>query len=174
MRDMLFALVVLCGLVLLVGGLTRSCAFAPSGPTVDSGALPVVDAPALLRTQAGSVPFPVRAPEVPGDWRANAVDRDVVDGARIVRAGYLTPQGRYVRLSQSDAPEEVLVAREGRAVGAGVVDVGGRQWVAYTAGDETVWTSDVDGVRMLITGSGDEAEFRTLAAAAVAAVPLTP
>jgi hypothetical protein len=43
--------------------------------------------------------------------------------------------------------------------------VAGTSWVTYS-GDtrEPVWIASVDGVRLLITGSGDDAEFRTSAA----------
>lgn len=176
MRDVVAALGVLLAVVLVVGGLTRSCAFAPAGPTVDPSRLPTVDAPAELRRLAPDLPFPVRVPAVPPEWRANAVDRvSLPDGARAVRAGYLTPAGRYVRLVQSDASEEALLIAEAGtapAVGRGVVEAGGQRWVAYTGPGERaepIWVTEVAGatpVRMLVTGSGDEAELRALATAA--------
>ena len=179
-RHMAGALVVLVLLVLAAGGLTRSCTFAPGGPTVDSSRLPVVDAPAELARLAPEVPFPVRVPAVPPDWRANAVDRAPVgEAGRSVRVGYLTPDGRYLRLQQSDAAEEaLLLAEAGQDAGAarGVVDVDGQRWVAYTGQrEEQIWITEVTGepaVRLLVTGSGSEADFRTLAAAAVTAEAL--
>jgi hypothetical protein len=179
-RDIVAAIGVLLVVVLVVGGLTRSCAFAPTGPTVDTSRLPAVDAPAELRRLASDLPFPVRVPAVPADWRANAVDRvSLPDGAHAVRAGYVTPAGRYVRLVQSDATEEALLVAEAGstpAVGRGVVEAGGQRWVAYTGPGERaepIWATEVAGaapVRMLVTGSGDEADLRTLATAAVAGV----
>jgi Protein of unknown function (DUF4245) len=111
-----------------------------------------------------------------------------------VRTGYVTPAGRYLRLVQSDAEETELLAAEakdagasprpaseertasgsrpsdaearGTAVASGAVDVAGTTWVTYTDGTrEPIRVADVDGVRLLITGSGDDDEFRTLAAA---------
>jgi hypothetical protein len=171
-RDMLGALVVLAVVVLAVGGLSRSCTFAPTGPTVDASRLPVVDVPAQLTRLAPDTPFPLRVPAVPADWRANAVDRtSLPDGGRAVRTGYLTPDGRYLRLQQGDATEEALLRAEaggGAAPAQGVVDVDGQRWVAYAgARGEQIWITEVAGVRMLVTGSGSEADFRTLAAAAV-------
>jgi uncharacterized protein DUF4245 len=175
-RDMVGALVVLALLALVVGGVTRSCTFAPGGPTLDASRLPVVDAPAELARLAPGSQFPLRVPDVPPGWRANAVDvAPVPDGGRAVRAGYLTQEGRYVRLLQSDATEEALLRAETGGVGAalGVVDVGGQRWVAYTGGNgEPIWITEVaDGgsgpVRLLITGSGNEGDLRALAAAAV-------
>jgi Protein of unknown function (DUF4245) len=181
-RDMLAALVVLAVVVLAVGGLSRSCTFAPAGPTVDASRLPVVDAPAELARLAADTPFPLRVPAVPADWRANAVDRtSLPEGGRTVRTGYLTPEGRYLRLQQADATEEALLRAEGGggpAPARGVVDVDGQRWVAYTGErGEQIWITEVAGdspVRMLVTGSGSEADFGTLAAAVVRGELIAP
>jgi Protein of unknown function (DUF4245) len=172
MRDMIGALVVLALVVLVAGGLSRSCTFAPTGPTVDSSRLPVVDVPAELTRLAPDSTFPLRVPVVPEGWRANAVDRSSLpEGGHIVSTGFLTPDGRYLRLRQGDATEEAMLraeAGEGMAPGHGTVDVDGQQWVAYSGQrGEAIWITDVGGVRMLVTGSGNEADFRSLAGAAV-------
>jgi hypothetical protein len=172
MRDLLGAVAVLVAAVLVVGGLTRGCSFAPLGPTVDPGAGPTVDAPEQLRALAGSTSFPLRVPAVPMDWRANAVGTvQVGPGAnRAVRAGYVTPAGRYLRVVQSDAAEADLVTEEARGtpVASGAVEVAGTSWVTYGDGTaEPIHVAQVAGVRLLITGSGDDAEFRTLAAGTV-------
>jgi hypothetical protein len=169
MRDLLGAVGLLVVVVLVIGGLTRGCSFAPLGPAVDPGAGPTVDAPAQLRALAGSTPFALRVPAVPVDWRANAVGTVRVGpgGNRAVRVGYVTPAGRYLRLVQSDAAEVELVGEEakGAPVASGAVDVAGTSWATYVDGTrEPIRVAQVDGVRLLITGSGDDAEFRTLAA----------
>lgn len=169
-RDMLVALGVLAVVILVLGGLTRSCSFSPGGPSIDAGRLPVVDAPAELRALAPTVPFPVRVPAVPPGWRSNSVDQDVVEGGRAVRTGFITPDNRYLRLLQSDAAEATLLAVEAGAApvrARGAVDVGGRQWVAYGRDDdEPIWIAELAApspVRVLITGSGTEDDFRALA-----------
>ncbi|WP_433557948.1 DUF4245 domain-containing protein [Pseudonocardia xinjiangensis] len=189
MRDMLVALGVLIAVVIAIGGLQGSWSFAPAGPSVDPAAVPVVDAPAELRELAPLVPFAVRIPAVPPDWRSNSVDQDPVDGGgRAVRTGYITPDGRYVSLLQSDASEQALLAGEtGKEAvpGRGPVDVDGQQWVAYggqgTSGgrDEPIWITEIPTpngapVRMLITGSGSDESFRTLAEAAQTSTPIPP
>jgi hypothetical protein len=171
-RDLLGAVGLLLVIVFVVGGLTRGCSFAPTGPTVDSDAVPQVDAPVQLRALAGSTPFPVRIPAVPADWRANSVDAVRVGstGDRAVRTGYLTPDGRYVRVVQSDTDEASLLAveAEGRPVAEGVVEVAGTRWVIYADdATELIRIADLGDVRLLITGSGSDAEFGTLAAAVV-------
>lgn len=170
-RDMAGAVIVLVAIVLVFAGVTRSCSFAPAGPSVDPGAGPTVDAPAQLRVLAGSMPFPLRVPVPPPDWRATTVDTARVGaaGARAVRTGYLTAEGHYLRLVQSDADETALLATEaeGAPVAVGPVAVGGTTWVSYTDGTrEPIRIAALDGVRLLITGSGTDEEFRTLAAAA--------
>jgi hypothetical protein len=169
-RDLLGAVVVLAVIALVVGGVTRSCSFAPGGPTADPAAAPRVDAPVQLRALAGSTTFPLRVPAVPGDWRANSVDATRVGSTanRAVRVGYLTPAGRYLRVVQSDADEDALLALEARGapIASGATDVAGWTWVTYADDTrEPIRIAQVDGVRLLITGSGDDGEFRTLAAA---------
>ena len=172
-RDMVGAVVVLAAIVLVFAGVTRSCSFAPGGPSVDPGAGPTVDAPAQLRVIAGAMPFAVRVPELPPGWRANSVSTEQVGtaGDRAVRTGYLSPEGRFLRLVQSDADEAPLLATEadGTPVASGPVVVNGTTWVAYTDDTrEPIRIAELDGVRLLITGSGDDDDFRTLAAAATA------
>jgi uncharacterized protein DUF4245 len=164
------AVAVLVAVVLLFAGMTRSCSFAPGGPSVDPAAGPSVDAPAQLRVLAGSMPFPLRVPAPPVGWRATTVDTARVGetGARAVRTGYLTPAGHYMRLVQSDADELALLASEaqGTPVAAGPIVVTGTTWVSYTDTREPIRIATLDGVRLLITGSGTDDEFRTLATAA--------
>ncbi|MBC8093065.1 MAG: DUF4245 domain-containing protein [Pseudonocardia sp.] len=173
-RDMLVALGVLVIVVVVIGGATRGCSFSPGGPSVDPTGLPVVDAPTELRALASSVPFAVRIPGVPPGWRSNSVDQDRVDPAdaasgRSVRVGYLTPQGRYLRLVQSDGTEEALLAAEAGSTpvpAQGTADVAGLTFVVYgVPDDEPIWIGELDGVRVLITGSGSETDFQALAGA---------
>lgn len=176
-RDMLVAIGILLLAVGVVGGVGRGCSFSPTGPTVDQGALPVVDAPAELRRLAPLAPFPLRVPAVPPGWRSNSVDQDLVSPAdpalgRAVRVGYLTPEGRYLRLLQSDATEEALLATEtgGTPVpAAGTTEVAGLRFVVFGGpDDEPVWIGELDGVRVLLTGSGAEPDYRALAGALAA------
>ncbi|GAA5124564.1 DUF4245 domain-containing protein [Pseudonocardia adelaidensis] len=179
MRDMIGALVVLALVVLAAGGLSHSCTFAPTGPTVDASRLPTVDASAELARLAPDSSFPLRVPALPEGWRANAVDRTSLPaGGRVVSTGFLTPDGRYLRLQQGDASEEAMLraeAGDGPAPAQGTVDVDGQRWVAYTGQrGEPIWITDVGGVRMLVTGSGSEADLRTLAGAAVRGEVVAP
>jgi hypothetical protein len=173
-RDMLMALAVLL-VIVAVGGGVRSCSFAPGGPTVDADAAPTVDAPARLAEFARASEFPLRVPAVPQGWRSNSSDRSPIEGGgTAVRVGYLTPDGKYLRLVQSDGAEEALVSTEagGPLAGTGVTDAAGLRWVTYqAAGGEPFHVAtapDDPQVRWLITGSGTDPDFAALAQATVA------
>lgn len=183
MKDMLGALLILIPVALLIVGVSRSCSFAPLGPTVDPGAGPTADAPARLAEYARASTFPLRVPDV--GWRSNSTDRGPVEGGgTAVRVGYLTQDARYLRLVQSDASEENLLRTEAGdpvPTGRGVIPAAGVTWVDY--GSErgepfriaTVPTPGArEPVRLLITGSGTDDEFRALADATLRATPLPP
>ncbi|HVL83463.1 MAG TPA: DUF4245 family protein [Pseudonocardia sp.] len=174
-RDLLGAIALLLLPIALVLGVTRACTFSPGGPTIDPAAGPRVDAAAELRALAPRVPFAVRVPAVPPGWRANAVDQQLIDGSRVVRAGFVTPEGRFVRLVQTDADEAALLAAEGEVPPAtGTVEVAGVRWTVLESDRQApVWVARVDGgggppVGLLLTGSGGDAVLRTLAEALAA------
>jgi hypothetical protein len=179
MRDMLVALAVLGGIVLLLAGITGSCSFSPGRPTVDDSRLPTVDAPAELRQTASFLDFPVVVPSVPPGWQANSVDQDRAGDRRVVRVGYLTADDRYLRLVQSDADEAALLVTETGPTavpGTGVREVAGLRWVVYERdGEEPIWIAEradpTTATRLLITGSGSEEDFLALAGAVAAGVP---
>ncbi|MBW0101580.1 DUF4245 domain-containing protein [Pseudonocardia sp. KRD291] len=183
MKDMLGALLILIPIALLLVGVTRSCTFAPTGPQIDPNAGPSVDAPARLAEYARVSTFALRVPAVP--WRANSTDRGPVEGGgTAVRTGFVTGEGRYLRLVQSDATEENLLRTEAGATiptGEGVTPAAGLSWVTYRAqSGEPFRIATVPNPgpsapsRLLITGSGNDDEFRTLAEATLRATPLPP
>jgi hypothetical protein len=166
---MIAAVGVLVFIVLVLGFLSGGVGFSP-GPVADPSAVRVVDAPAQLRGLAGSVPFAVRVPATPAGWRSNSVGTDVVGDRKAVRVGYLTPSAGYLQLQQSDATEEALLTALGGRPAQGAQDVAGTRWVVYgTRPAEPVWIADVKGVRLVLTGSATDDEFRTLATAVLAA-----
>jgi Protein of unknown function (DUF4245) len=168
-RHMIAAVGVLVFIVLVLGFLSGGVGFSP-GPVADPSAVRVVDAPEQLRGLAGSVPFAVRAPATPAGWRSNSVGTDVVGDRKAVRVGYLTPSAGYLQLQQSDATEEALLTALGGRPAQGAQDVAGTRWVVYgTRPAEPVWIADVKGVRLVLTGSATDDEFRTLATAVLAA-----
>lgn len=167
-RHMIAAVGAMLLVVLVLGFLSSGASFTPGGPASEPSAARVVDAPAQLR--ALTAPFPVRVPATPAGWRSNSVGTDYVAGRKAIRAGYLTPSAGYLQLQQSDATEEALLAAIGERPAQGAQDVGGARWVVYGERPaEPVWIADVKGVRLVLTGSATDDEFRTLATAVLAA-----
>lgn len=166
---MLFSMLPLVLIAFGVAGLVGQCSFSPLGPTIDRGAVPTVDVSAELRKAAGRMDFPVFEPRLPPQWRANSASTTSLDpGTHAVRVGWLTGSTHYLRVVQSTAPEEALVGYETEQPpqAEGTIQAGGRQWVIYrSVRSEKAWVAERDGVRLLITGSGNEAEFRTVAEA---------
>ncbi|MCW2632789.1 MAG: hypothetical protein JWR88_1751 [Pseudonocardia sp.] len=190
MKDIVIAFAVLVPIILVVAGLTRACSFSPTGPSVEAGRLPTVDAPTELRSAAKRMPFEVRIPGVPPGWHANSASTQPVAGAATVRVGWLTAQDRYLRVAQSAATEGALVVAEvgSNAVASGPIDVDGQRWVVYTGGGapgtasgEPAWVTELPATgagrpaaRVLITGSGTEEDFRALATAVTSGQVVAP
>lgn len=175
-RGLLMSLIPLALLALVIGGLTGKCSFSPGEPNTQGAVVRTVDAGAQVPRLARSVAFPVRVPRLPAGWRTTSVDLEragqVAGAPGVVQLDWLTPAGDYLRLSQSSASETALVPFEvGEPKAAtGVVQLQGRNWVVYPGRRaERVWVADLGAVRLLITGSAQEPDFRTLASATLAA-----
>lgn len=175
---------------IVLAGMVGMCSFQPAGPS--TGAPPSYDVVDALKSDAQTVGFPVRIPNLPDGWHANSGRREGLDAGRtdpvtgqpvralISEVGYLTPNGMWVSLTQSNADEDKLVASiSGGLYAAGTQDIGGRRWIVYQGGDgvEPVWTTRVGSApggstQLAITGAGSPDEFRTLATATQTQPPL--
>lgn len=161
--------------VLLLAGLLRACSFAPGAPEVDRESVPRIDPAAELRRDAPTLAFPLRVPSLPPDWIPQSSDVVVVGtgpaAPRAARVGWVTPDDEFARLVQTDADEAAAVVSEaGDPTATGTVTAGGRTWVTHSGRrDEPIWVTDVDGVRLLVTGSASPERLTQLAEAALAA-----
>jgi hypothetical protein len=173
---MVFAILPLVLVAFGFAGLAGMCSFNPGGPSVDSGSVPTVDVSGELRSDAASADFPVVEPRLPRSWRANSANTTTLPShQQVVKVGWLTGEGDYLRLAQSQGSEEELVAAETRRApqATGTVEAGGVRWVKYrSVRDEQAWVTDREGVRLLITGNASQREFRKLAEAALTARPV--
>ena len=171
MRSIVMTVLVLAVAVLAVTGFLRACSFAPTTPDVDRSTLPRVDVAEVVTDATASVSFPLRAPAAPADWVPQSFDVVPVAGTRAVRLGWVTPDSSFVRLVQSNAPEDALVRfAGGQPAAQGTVADAGRPWVVHTGvRDESLWVADLGDVRLLITGSGSPSRFTQLAEATLAA-----
>lgn len=174
-RTMTGMVMAVLALVLVVGGLTAvlgRCSFSPGGPEVDGGAAPSVDAAQELDNAQDRVEFPLVHPRVPDGWRANSANVATLPSQdEVVRVGWITGAQHYLRLAQSSAPEQEFVTAETRQQqprARGTTEVGGEQWVIYdSVRGERAWITERGGAHLLITGDGQQAEFRELARAAL-------
>ena len=77
-RDMTLSLIPLVVICVLFAALASQCSFAPFGPK--AGPVPYFDVDAALQSDAASLDFPIRDPELPPDWRPNSGSRGAVAG----------------------------------------------------------------------------------------------
>lgn len=177
---------------ILLAGLVGMCSFQPGG--TNKGTIPSYDAATALRADAASFGFPIRLPQLPADWKPNSGSRGNIENGRTDSAagqrlnavtsvvGYISPSGKYLSLTQSNADEDKLVGSiHSGMYPSGTVDASGTNWVVYEGSDdkgalEPVWTtrlaSPAGPTQIAITGAGSTEQFRTLAAATQSQPPL--
>mgnify|MGYP002652014887 CR=1 FL=1 len=139
------------------------------------------DVVSALNADAAQLPFPIRRPSTPEGWRPNSGSSDAIEGHRVSTVGWLSSDGAYVQLSQSDAPEDVFVPYLGGGSGGDFADIsgtgtrqaGGRQWVTYeTSEGKRFWITDLGKVRIAVLSRGSDADIETIASSVVAQQPL--
>lgn len=121
-RDMAISLAVLAVPLALLMGFCRP---APRDA-------PTVDPASTFRAAARLDAFPVRVPQpLPAGWRAtNAALRS--DAPASVRVSYLTSEGRYVQLLQTQRSADVVLPEElGTGRRRGSESIGGADWHRY-------------------------------------------
>ena len=179
LRDMALSLGLLAVVSLVLYGMYGQVSFSPGGAT--EGQAPTADVTGGLERAAPLVGFPVVVPgPLPDGWNANSFSFTEEPGSPAqpptVRAGWLTPQGRFITVVQSDgATAEVLVAELGEAQRpTGTEQIGAEVWTV-TSGrrDEVAWVRTEDAVTYLITGSASPEDFRKVATAVAAGTTVT-
>ncbi|MFI6868534.1 DUF4245 domain-containing protein [Nocardia sp. NPDC050406] len=174
-KDLFWSLLPLVLICLVIAGIASQCSFSAKGPT--PGQIPNFDVKAALADDARTLPFPIRRPALPEGWTPNSGNHDTIVGAGggpVSTVGYITPQGTYMQLTQSNAAEDALAKNVvGTRYATGTEQVGDRKWVVYSEpGTETAWITDFGDVRVLIKGAGTPAAYNTLASAIGQAQPL--
>ena len=176
-KDMIWSLIpllLLCAFIAVVSG---NCSVGLTGGSGDDK-VPAYDIANGLRADARSVTFPVRLPQTPEGWKPNSGSTVALENTVVSNAGYITANGVYIQLSQTNATQDAVVgylSDDETLLGAGTRDVGGRKWVAYGKpdGGRTVWVTDLGDVRIgLKSNKAKDDDFSTLAAAVLAASPL--
>ncbi|MFI1911795.1 DUF4245 domain-containing protein [Nocardia sp. NPDC020380] len=178
-KDLFWSLLPLVLICLVIAGIASQCTFSAKGPT--QGQIPNFDAKAALSDDARTLSFPVRLPALPDTgpdkWTPNSGSHDTIVGAgggAVSTVGFISPQGTYMQLTQTNATEDALAKKVmGNQYASGTEQVGDRKWVVYgDPGSEPAWITDFGDVRVLIKGAGNHAIFTTLATAVGNAQPL--
>ena len=175
-RDLFWSLIPLLLMCVAIAAIASQCSFSPDGPT--PGRVPNFDVHAALHDDAHTLPFPIRDPALPEQWQANSGSRDAVTGrggGAVSTVGYLSPQGTYMQLSQTDAAAGALADHAiGTRSPGGTQTIGGHSWTVYHVDNqEPAWVSDFGPVRVMLKGAGDQQVYQALADAVGAAQPIS-
>jgi hypothetical protein len=176
-KDLIWSLIPLVLICVVFAAVASQCSFSTGGPT--PGRIPHFDLHAALADDAHTLPFPVREPDLPPSWKPNSGSHDTIAGAgggTTSTVGFITPQGAYMQLTQSNADQGALANHvEGVRAPGGTQTVDGRVWTVYhQEGNEPAWITDLGAVRVLVKGAGDRDAYLTLTRAVGTAVALRP
>ncbi len=175
-KDMIWSLIPLIAICAVIAVVSGNCSVGLTGGAADDET-PAYDVSAGLTADAQTMSFPIRLPVTPQDWKPNSGSRGGVDGKTVSNAGYISSDGVYVQLSQTDATEDSLVGylSTGQVLGRGTIDIDGRQWVRYADDDgKKIWVADVDSARIAVFSKAGDADFQTLASAVLSGKVLQP
>ncbi|MFT3715775.1 MAG: DUF4245 domain-containing protein [Gordonia sp. (in: high G+C Gram-positive bacteria)] len=174
-KDMVWSLIPLLVIALIIAGIAGSCSFG-FGHKATEEKIPDFDVKTALVADADTMPFPIRLPAVPADWKANSGSTKEIGAAVASNVGWITGGGAYVQLTQTGASEDELAPSLGGdgTLGDGTKDIDGRRWVAYQNGEshKRVWITDLGDVRLAVVSRGNDQDMTTLAKAAQSAQPL--
>ncbi|MET8423989.1 DUF4245 domain-containing protein [Nocardia sp. NPDC004860] len=178
-KDLAWSLLPLVLICLVIAGIASQCSFSAKGPT--QGQIPHFDVKAALTDDARLMSFPIRLPVLPDSgpdkWTPNSGSHDVLTGTgggNASTVGYITPQGTYMQLTQSNASVDALAKKYAANLTAtGTEQRGNQKWSVFTEpGSEPAWIADFGDARVLIKGAGNGPAFNTLATAVAQAQPL--
>jgi hypothetical protein len=180
-RDLFISLGVLGVIMALSVGFTGMCSYDP-GSADKSGPVQEVDVDTILGTEARSLSFPVRNPEVPEDWQANSGRRISVDDEPSTVAGWVIDERYYVSLTQTDVELEDAVdfqngedtaVREETDTHSSPGEDGPVTWHIYTGEDaRSLWAADLDGVTLMVSGTASPEMYETMADRVVKTEPI--
>jgi hypothetical protein len=142
---------------------------------------PAIDYASVAQEAQGSEPDRLLVPTLPAEWKANSAElrtksADKVDSWYI---GLLTPKGEYIGITQGfDANDSWVADQVDKSRIAGTRDIDGVTWDVYdnrasgsAAGNvEYALTTHAGRSSIVIVGTADDAEFRTVATALAAQI----
>jgi hypothetical protein len=151
-RDMLLSMLLITGVVVLL--------WLPFNRGDDVDPVRTVDATEVVTGARALLPWPVLAPDpLPEEWRTTVARLDpAADGETVVELGYLTPEPRFVGLSQSATKQVSFVAEvsaSGEEVGTSTIE--GETWQRLESEDgaRRSLVRVADGATYVVYSSGD-------------------
>jgi len=103
-------------------------------------------------------------------WSEGPVSSGV--GGVVVHVGYLTPQGSYAELRQTDGNRTLAITNwTGGAVRTGSATVAGRRWQTWQSATQRALVLDSGRVTRVVTGKAQWPELQQLAGSLVAYRP---
>lgn len=170
LRDIVLSMAVVGLVVAAIYGVV-----AWQRPEVQGPIRPAVDVESVVGQVQSTGPFAVWEPRLTGDWQPTSAWFDSasvsgVDGG-VLHLGFLTPNGSYAEVRQTDAATDAVVDEwiDG-AVAVGELEIDGRIWQQVES-EETgqrglvlVRPDERPEVTVVVTGKADEAELTELAA----------
>ena len=174
-KDMVWSLIPLLLIALVVAGVAGSCSFG-FGTQATEHKIPDFDSAAAFRQDAQTMPFPIREPKVPSDWKSNSGSTSEVGGSVGSNVGWITGGGAYVQLTQTGGTETELAPLLGGqgVLAVGPRDIDGRQWMTFENAKDhkKLWITDLGDVRLAVMSRGSDESMETLAKATQNAPPL--
>ena len=137
-------------------------------------AVKVVDYSSAVAKARSIAAYQVLAPAgLPADWRATSVRLGRPEGRDqpplSLHVGFVTPDGQYAAVEESDQPDRTGFVRDvvGKGAADGSVDVAGQAWELHgtEAGDHRSLVRRTGTAVYVVTGSASVAELSTLAGA---------
>ncbi|MPQ98605.1 DUF4245 family protein [Modestobacter sp. I12A-02628] len=131
-----------------------------------------VETATTVQFAARTADYELEAPAgLPDTWRATSARTDAGQASPgdpvTLELGYYTPEGEYAGfVTSDDARDPALTRVTDGDTEQGSEEIGGQTWTRVeTSRGETAFVRDDDGATLVVTGSADEDELRTLAAA---------
>ncbi|MBI5161320.1 MAG: DUF4245 domain-containing protein [Micrococcales bacterium] len=120
-------------------------------------------------------PRPLLVPRLSDGWAANRAEwnGDPADGVPVWDVGWVTPAKQYAALAQGIRGTDAWVAdRLGKTRATGAVTIAGVDWTVYDRRDADdpgnlayALAAELNGSRVVLSGTASTGEFRTLATA---------
>lgn len=163
--DIVLSVIVVVVLMLLFVGPTGMCSVDPENS--DLAVNQEVDATDFLQREAQSSNIAIRIPDTPEGWYPNSARRTVLAGEPASVVGWVTTNDGYVQAMQTNAALDDAVESfdEYYRTEEDSEDIAGEKARIFRGDDSQardIWAVDLGDVRLLVTGSADDDDYRAL------------